>query len=126
MAADGVSRWAVLIGIDFYKEPDHPGRRHRRPTNLSGCVADVNEVEKVLKTQYSVSPKRIFKLVAPVPKAAAITKAPVAKTSAPKWASLSKPPVSKAPWLPASPGTSVLKKVPEKPSLRYERVKITY
>jgi hypothetical protein len=118
------ARWAVLIGIDFYKEPEDPARRLRRPTNLSGCVADVNEVEKVLTTQHSVSPKRIFKLVAPVPKAAALPKAPVARTPAHNWASPSKPPVSKAPWLPASPGTSVPKKVPVKPSLGYARVKL--
>jgi hypothetical protein len=119
-----VSRWAVLIGIDFYKESDHPGRRDRKPPNLNGCVADVTEVEKVLKTQYSVPPTRIFKLIAPVPKATAIAKAPVARTVAHNWASPSEPPVSKPPWLPAGPGTSVSKNVPERPSLRYARVKL--
>lgn len=119
MATDGVNKWAMLVGIDFYKEADHPGRRDRRPTNLNGCVADVTEVEKVLKTQYSVSPKRIFKLIAPVPRAAAIPKAPVAGTSAHNRASPSKSPVSKAPWLPASPGPSVTRKIPEKRASRY-------
>jgi hypothetical protein len=120
MLRGSAEKWAILIGIDFYEEPDHPRRLDRRPTNLMGCVADVTEVEKVLKTQYSVSPKHIFKLIAPVPK----TAAPVAKTPAHKWASPTRPPVSKAPWLPASPGSSVLKKVPEKPPLRYTSVKL--
>src|SRR2546423_10862198 len=67
MAASEAKRWAVLIGIDFYEEPDDVKYADRRPTNLSGCVADVTEVEQVLRTQYGVPPERIFKLTAPVP-----------------------------------------------------------
>jgi hypothetical protein len=99
MATDGVGKWAVLIGIDFYKEPDHPGHPDRKPTNLSGCVADVTEVEKLLKTQYSIPPKHIFKLIAPVSKA----------------------PDSKALWLLASSGPSVPRRLLEKLHLRYPK-----
>jgi hypothetical protein len=121
MLRGSAEKWAVLIGIDFYKEPDHLGHPDRRPTNLSGCVADVTEVEKLLKTQYSVPSKHIFKLIAPVPMAA-VSKAPVLRNSA----SPSKTSVSKPPWLPASPGPSVRRRVPEKSPSRYAKNEIIH
>lgn len=38
------SHWAVLIGINFYKEPSKP---------LEGCVRDVQSIENYLKTRHT-------------------------------------------------------------------------
>ncbi|KAI8649691.1 hypothetical protein NCS55_01431400 [Fusarium keratoplasticum] len=67
--------WAVLIGIDYYEDPEQPTTTPRRDgqgnkikyKTLLGCVNDVLAIEQYLLDTIKVNPKHIKKLLAPCP-----------------------------------------------------------
>ncbi|KAM3068050.1 hypothetical protein ACMFMG_011098 [Clarireedia jacksonii] len=65
MADTNVTKWAVLIGVDYYISGSVRSNIHFH--NLKGCVEDVNQVEGYLRSSLCVQDPYIYRLTATAP-----------------------------------------------------------